>query len=284
MKLTETCIDCLLSRVVFECDLASAGPARTKETVAACRAMLESMRGSPLLHPQIASAMHREACRMIGNPDPFRELKEAGNNQAREVCREVRGTLTTFRDFVLASVIGNTFDYAVRDHEVTTDFSRFFTHEFKKGLDIDDTDRILEHCDRVVYLTDNCGEIVFDRLLVGFLKARGSHVTVAVRDAPILNDATMEDALALGFDNVADCLTTTGGGAEIGLDRDKIPADLAKAIENCTIIISKGMANYESLSEYDNLPPVAYLMCVKCGMIAEDSGIAKGSKIALLRS
>ena len=86
----------------------------------------------------------------------------------------------------------------------------------------------------------------------------------------------MEDALALGFDKVADCLTTTGGGAEIGLDMEKMPADLAKAIDDCTIIISKGMANYESLSEYENLPPVAYLMCVKCEMIAEDIGNCKG--------
>jgi damage-control phosphatase, subfamily I len=93
----------------------------------------------------------------------------------------------------------------------------------------------------------------------------------------------MEDALALGFDKVADCLTTTGGGAEIGLDRAKMSADLAKAIDECTIIISKGMANYESLSEFGNMPPIAYLMCVKCEMIAEDSGIARGSKIALLR-
>ena len=283
MKLTDTCIDCLLSRVVFECDLASAGPARTKETVAACRAMLESMRGSRLLHPQIASAMHREACRMIGNPDPFRDIKAAGNEEARSVCRQVRGRLSSFHDFVLASVIGNTFDYAVKDHDVTTNFSRFFDEEFRTGLDIDDTDRILKRCSRVVYLTDNCGEIVFDRLLVGFLKALGSQVTVAVRDAPILNDATMEDALALGFDKVADCLTTTGGGAEIGLDRDRMPADLAKAISECTIIISKGMANYESLSEYDNMPPVAFLMCVKCEMIAEDAGIPRGSKIAMLR-
>jgi hypothetical protein len=245
--------------------------------------MLESMRGSSLLHPQIASAVHREACRRIGNQDPFRELKAAGNEQAGRVCRKVRGRLVTFRDVVLASVIGNTFDYAVKDHDVTTDFSRFFTHEFNKGLDVDDTGRILSLCSRVVYLTDNCGEIVFDRLLVGFLKEQGSHVTVAVRDAPILNDATLDDALSLGFYRIADCLTTTGGGAEIGLDMEKMPADLAKAIDECTIIIAKGMANYESLSEYENLPPVAYLMCVKCGMIAEDTGIARGSKIAMLR-
>jgi len=283
MKLTPTCIDCLLSRVVFECDLVSASPECRTETVAACRELLESVRTSSLFHPQIASMVHREACRRIGNPDPFRNLKKEGNEQAAGVCRQVRGQLRTFHDLVLASVIGNTFDYAVRDHDVTTDFSHFFAAEFRKGLDVDDTDRILSRCARVVYLTDNCGEIVFDRLLVGFLKAHGSHVTVAVRDAPILNDATMEDAIALGFDKVADVLTTTGGGAEIGLDMAKMPADLKAAIDSCTIIISKGMANYESLSEYRNLPPVAYLMCVKCEVIAEDSGIKKGSKIAKLR-
>ncbi len=283
MKLTDTCIDCLLSRVVFECRLGSADAACTEKTVASCRELLESMRDSGLLHPQIASAVHREACRMIGNPDPFRELKRAGNREALAVCRQVRHKLAGFRDHVLAAVIANTFDYAVRDHEVTSDFSRFFDDAFAKGLDRDDTEAIRGLCSRVVYLTDNCGEIVFDKLLVGYLKAHGSHVTVAVRDAPILNDATMEDAIAFGFDRVADCLTTTGGGAEIGLDLDKMPADLAQAIDRCTIIISKGMANYESLSGYDNLPPVAYLMCVKCEMIAEDTGIPRGSKIAVLR-
>ena len=195
----------------------------------------------------------------------------------------MRGQLCSFREYVLAGVIGNTFDYAVRDHDVTADFSRFFAEEFRKGLDVDDTDRILDLSQRVVYLTDNCGEIVFDRLLVGFLKDHGAHVTVAVRDAPILNDATMEDAIRFGFDRVADCLTTTGGGAEIGLDMEKMPAALARAIDACTIIIAKGMANYESLSMYRDLPPVAYLMCVKCEMIAQDTGIARGSKIALLR-
>jgi uncharacterized protein with ATP-grasp and redox domains len=283
MKLTDTCIDCLLSRVAFECQLVSADKACTEKTVSACQDLLLSMKDSPLFHPQIASAVHRKACEMIGNPDPFRELKAAGNDQAMAVCRQVRGRLLSFHDLVLASIIGNTFDYAVKDHDVTRDFSRFFTEEFRRGLDIDDTSRILDLSQRVVYLTDNCGEIVFDRLLVGFLKAHGSHVTVAVRDAPILNDAVMEDALALGFDKVADCLTTTGGGAEIGLDMAKIPAELKKAIAECTIIISKGMANYESLSGYDNLPPVAYLMCIKCEMIAGDTGIARGSKIAMLR-
>ena len=283
MKLTDTCIDCLLSRVAMECELVSADNACTARTVASCRDLLESLKGSSLQHPQIASAVHRKASEMIGNPDPFRDLKATGNAQAMDVCHDVRGNLHTFRDFVLASVIGNTFDYAVKDHEVTTDFSRFFAREFEKGLDVDDTDRILERCSRVVYLTDNCGEIVFDRLLVGFLKARGSHVTVAVRDGPILNDATIKDALALGFDTVADCLTTTGGGSEIGLDLAKMPADLAHAIDECTIIIAKGMANFESLSEMENLPPVAYMLAAKCRPVANELGVPVGVKVARLR-
>ena len=90
--------------------------------------------------------VHRKACEMIGDPDPFRELKQAGNDQAAGVCREVRGRLVSFRDYVLAGVIGNTFDYAVKDHDVTADFSRFFAEEFRKGLDMDDTDRILDLC------------------------------------------------------------------------------------------------------------------------------------------
>ena len=86
----------------------------------------------------------------------------------------------------------------------------------------------------MVYITDNCGEIVLDRLLIGRLVDRGARVTVAVRDGPILNDATLEDARALGLDRIAECLTTTGGGSGIGVPLDRIPADLAEAIDRPT--------------------------------------------------
>jgi uncharacterized protein with ATP-grasp and redox domains len=283
MKLTDTCMHCLLSRVQLECSLAGAPPGLTKQVTAECNQMLLDLKDSDLLHPQIASRIHRHACNRVGNHDPFQDLKAKGNAQALIVCRSVRGTLVSFRNRVLASVIANTFDYGVQGHTVSGDFADFFKREFPRGLSIDDTDAILRHAVRVVYLTDNCGEIVFDRLVVDFLKAHGSSVTIAVRDSPILNDATMEDAIALGFGRSADRLTTTGGGAEIGLDRKKMPRDLTDAIDHCTLIIAKGMANYESLSMYGGLPPVAYLMAVKCQPVADDVGVPVGSKIALLR-
>jgi uncharacterized protein with ATP-grasp and redox domains len=249
-----------------------------------CSSLMNEIRSSPLSHPQIASRIHRRAYEILKNPDPFAELKIQGNRQAREVCKEVKKDLSTFRDYVLASVIGNTFDYGVKGHTVEENFSVFFRREFAKGLTMDDTDNIAPHCSRVVYLSDNCGEIVFDYLLIRYLKQQGSHVTLAVKESPILNDATLKDAHELGLDTLVDRLTTNGGGSEIGICMENIPRDLRDAIETCTIIIAKGMANFESLSEMENLPPVAYLMAAKCKPVADEAGVPVGSKVAMLRT
>jgi uncharacterized protein with ATP-grasp and redox domains len=284
MKITELCIDCLLSRVNLECSLCHADSTLTETAMTECRKLMDEIRSEPLSHPQIASRIHRRAYDILGNPDPFAELKALGNQQAREVTKEIRRDLSTFREYVLASVIGNTFDYGVKGHTVEKNFSVFFRREYAKGLTIDDTEKIAPLCSRVVYLSDNCGEIILDHLLIEYLKEQGSHVTLALKEAPILNDATLKDALDLGFDTLVDRITTTGGGAEIGICRENIPEDLRTALEKCTIIIAKGMANYESLSEMDNLPPVAYLMAAKCKPVADEVGVPLGSKIALLQT
>jgi len=284
MKITEQCIDCLLSRVKLECTLCHANPTLTDTAMTECSKVMSEILSAPLSHPQIASRIHRRAYDILGNPDPFAELKALGNQQAMEVCKEVRKDLSTFREYVLASVIGNTFDYGVKGHTVEENFSVFFQREFAQGLTIDDTVIIAPLCSRVVYLSDNCGEIVLDRLLIKYLKTQGSHITLAVKEAPILNDATLRDAQELGLDTLVDQITTTGGGAEIGICLENIPEDLREAIAKCTIIIAKGMANFESLSEMDNLPPVAYLMAAKCKPVADEVGVPVGSKIALLQT
>ena len=283
MKFDDRCIDCLLSRVTLECSLCNASEEKTRQVGETCAELLEELRDAPLLHPQIASAMHREAYGMLGTPDPFAALKEQSMEEALNVCRIVRHELSGFRDLVLASIIGNTYDYGVKGHTVTGDFLSYFRKEFVSGLAIDDTDRIRPLLSRVVYFTDNCGEIVFDRLLLEYLHRTGSSITLAVRDAPILNDATRIEAQNLHLDRFVRSITTTGCGCELGVVLDCMPPELARAVDDCTLIIAKGMANYESLSEYSGLPPVAYLMAVKCEPIAEEVGVPRGSKVAMLR-
>ena len=284
MELTPGCMDCLLSRVEYESRLCTDDPARVGETVRACRDLLQRISADPVPAPVIASRVHRLAYRMIGDADPYRSLKKANNEDAAAVCRRVRGDLSMSHDLVLASVIGNTLDYGSKAHTVTDNFVEFFRREFAAGLTVDDTSAIEALTPRVVYLADNCGEIVFDALLADYLRKSRSHVTFAVRGAPILNDATMEDAVALGLDRRVDLLTpTTDGIAELGLNRELIPPPLGDALDRATLVIAKGMANYESLSDERDLPPVAYLMSVKCGPIGADIGIPVGSRVALLR-
>jgi len=278
------CTDCLLSRVAYEAALVIDDPDRIREIRCAAAEVLSAGQKDGIAAPVLASRVHGCVYRMIGSDDPYLALKQQNNRDALAAAAVIAPRLVSFHDHVTAAVLGNTFDYGVQSHQVTDDFLSFFSREFHKGLAIDDTDRIFPLCRRIVYITDNCGEIVFDRLLILFLKSIGAEVTLAVRGAPILNDATLEDARALGLDLIVDHLTTTTRGErELGVNPLLIPDDLARALDRCTLVIAKGMANYESLTDFRDFPPVAHLMAVKCETIAEMTGVPRGSAVALLR-
>ena len=283
MKITEQCFECLLSRIKYECDLICTDPKKTREITENCRHLLTELCKIQEAAPRISSRIHRLAYEEMGSIDPYRSLKEKDNADARRACERLINDSMSFRDLCLATIIGNTLDYGSKEHAVTNNLVAHFRNEFEKGLTIDDTDEILKLCDRVVFFCDNCGEIIFDSHLIRFLKRRGAHITVVVRGGPIINDATLEDAYTAGIETICDALlTNTRGIAELGYNPDLAPEELLRAIENATIIIAKGMANYESLTEIDGLPPVAYCMTVKCVPIGDSIGVAKGSRIAML--
>ncbi len=286
MKICDRCFECLLTRIDYECRIVCSDEEKINQTVCEAGKKLSEFRAENVPSPEISSRIHRIACGMIGDFDPYKIIKKETNLQAQKLLAEIDGGLLTFRDCVLASVIANTLDYGSKEHKVTDDFVGFFFDEFKKGLNVDDTEKIEKLCERVVYLCDNCGEIVFDKKLIECLKEKNCHVTVVAKSRPIINDATIDDALFLEIDKIADNLyPSTDGISEVGININMIPDEVRDAIESATLIISKGMANYESLSEYKKtikLPPVAYLMMVKCEPIADDLKMKKGSRIAYL--
>jgi hypothetical protein len=272
-----------LSRVRLEAELTGAHHEEYEKIFEHAAKLLTFLQDTPYTHPVVASLLHRSVYHQLGSDDPFSELKAQSNCEAKKVLDLVKDNLLDFRGIVTAAVIGNIFDYGVKGHTIHDDFLSFFLEEFRSGLYRDDTDRILPLCRRVLYFTDNCGEIIFDRVLIEYLKRQGSFVTLVVRDAPILNDATISDACALGLDTIADEIFTTNAGAEIGIRFDLLNNEVQNALDACTIIISKGMANYESLREEEGLPPIAYLLAAKCLPIAEELSVPRGSKLALLK-
>ena len=284
MQVYPECVPCLTSRVLYEAKLSSTDvTTQLKAEEAAVKMMCRMGFEGPIA--LLSTEVHRAVYRILGDDDPYRHVKRLANETAVKLLPSVQSLIQTssdpFRSAVIAAIIGNTFDFGVLGFEVATgDFEKEVATIYRHGLDIDDTDAIKPLLNDVVYVADNVGEIVYDGLLIEQMRKLGAHVPLVVRGGPILTDATIEDVWEFGLDKVADGVMTTGSNA-IGIKLDEIPAELRDILPRASLIIAKGMANYEMLSEY-SFKPVAYLMRVKCAPVAESVGARVGDFIAKL--
>jgi uncharacterized protein with ATP-grasp and redox domains len=236
--------------------------------------------GAPATH--LSTKIHREAYRVLGDIDPYREKKRQSNETAQKLLPFVWDFVSekdSFRRAVLVSIIGNSFDFGVLGFDADKEIGKeMILKQIQHGLDVDDSDKIRSMLDNVVYLADNCGEIVFDTLLFDEIKKLGGKITLVVRGAPILNDVTMKELKELGIDKKVDRVLTTGSNA-IGVCLKEAPPELVEALRDASLIISKGMANYETMSEYD-FKPIAYLLKTKCESVAEAMGLKRNMSVA----
>jgi uncharacterized protein with ATP-grasp and redox domains len=289
MKTTPQCAPCLLNRVLYEAELSTDNEElRFKAVGAGLEYLRDHHRpGSDAI--EISTGIHRKAYAILGDKDPYRKAKDLSNRLAAASIPHVREIIAKtpaaerFRLAVLLSIAGNTFDFGVQGHDVETgDFGAFLDKMIRQGLDIDDTDRIavLARNADVLYLADNCGEIYFDELLIEQLQSIGAKVTLVVRGEYILTDVTMEDVKRMGLDKKVGRVLTTGSNA-VGVSLQEAPQELLTVLRSSDLIISKGMANYESLSDA-GFRPMAYLLRAKCEPVAASIGAKKGMNVAML--
>ena len=282
MKIHPRCAPCLLSRVQYEAELSTKDLAVQKKVVLAGIEVLRKylVDGAPATH--LSTKIHREAYRVLEDIDPYRETKRQSNETAQKLLPFVRDFVSekdSFRRAVLVSIVGNSFDFGVLGFDADKEIGKeMILKQIHHGLDVDDSDKIRSMLDNVVYLADNCGEIVFDTLLFDEIKKLGGSITLVVRGAPILNDVTMRELKELGIDKKVDMVLTTGSNA-IGVCLKEAPPELVEALRGASLIISKGMANYETMSEYD-FKPIAYLLKTKCESVAEAMGLKKNMSVA----
>jgi uncharacterized protein with ATP-grasp and redox domains len=131
---------------------------------------------------------------------------------------------------------------------------------------VEEFKRRLEKARRVVYLGDNCGEIVFDRLLIEHIRERyDAKVVFVTRSLPVLNDALLQDALSVGMDRVASVVENGIKEPMCGTLLDKVSPEIKLMIEEADLVISKGGGNYDTLTEEDSLRgKILFLLKVKC--------------------
>lgn len=228
--------------------------------------------------------------RISGSRDPFMQLKKMSNSLAMKMVpilmREISGREKNeaIKIAVLGAVCGNSIDFEVEGHYVPIeDLERALLSCLRAGLTIDDTDKLissLSESREVLYLLDNAGEIVFDKLLISIIAERYPvRVVAAVKSGPVLNDATLEDALEVGLDECAEVITT--GSDSIGLDLKETTEDFKKRLKGADIIIAKGQGYYESLTELESIlnKPIVYMLRAKCQVVASSLNVPQGSNI-----
>ena len=281
MKIKTECVPCLINRILFEAKESTKDKDLQAKTIKnACKALSE------LYDPDgcsavIATKVHKIAYETLGDDDPYKNLKSQSNKIAGSLVPRVEELIEKSDDplktSMLCSIIGNMMDFGIAggsSHpEMLIDM---FEKTFEKGLGHNDTEelkKLLVKSKHVLLFTDNCGEIVFDKLLCRELKKSYPNIflTLVVKGVPILSDATIQDAKKFGFEEVVDKILTTGCFA-VGVDFSKLPPTLHKKLEQADLIICKGMANYESFSE-TNYHPIAYLLRTKCNAIANSMNI-----------
>lgn len=131
---------------------------------------------------------------------------------------------------------------------------------------------------RVLYLTDNAGEIGFDSLLIGMLKEMGKGVTVVVKEPAYFEDATMDDAAFYGLDRVADKV--------VAVNKVFVPGTGAgparRAYRESDLLVVKGTGNYDALRGETKGKTAIFLLKVKCDPIARDTGVREGKFVVRL--
>jgi uncharacterized protein with ATP-grasp and redox domains len=284
LKLIPQCIDCLLS--LTKSATLMAAPDNTslaEKTEAAARKILADAKINVTSSPQVANRILREVRRLSGVEDPFAEFKTREMDQARNIFSQLKTPVgDDLHSRVSLALLGNTLDFFINPEQVLADIPLQFLNEISYFQD--DTDQLeavlREKPAKVLYLTDNAGEIYFDLPLYEYIRDRSRKTILVVKGGPSLNDLTRTELKSAGLEKMFDTVMDTGTDGA-GIDWENVSRDFLDLIASADLILSKGMANFETLYPRDVSAPVFFLFKVKCEPIQNYINAPANSFMAL---
>ncbi len=292
MKVEIECLTCIIHRGFLEISEATKDPEKQFRATSELLKYLSKEFKPDAVAAILGTMRDRMIKRISGNFDIYASKKNQSNKIALELLPMLESMINLestiqkrFRKACLAAIVGNIIEFDIPDHNVDFAEISHLIENAEKDLAVDDIEKIfkeIEKAEIVLYLTDNAGEIVFDKLLISELKRLSAKVIVVVKSAPILNDATQEDAKVASIFEVADSVITTGTDA-VGLplpeERSK---ELLEAYDEADFVIAKGMGYAETLTETKFEQPHAFLLRTKCNPVANYFGVSRNRNVAKL--
>jgi len=272
MQLFLECLPCLLRQVLEAARMATSDVDVQSDIMDEAVRLLAGYR-SYSCAPMICEAMHKIVKEQSGVEDPYAQIKERDIGQALKLE-------PLLKDFALregdalrlalkVAATGNIMDSALYQN---LDIAACLKAELEKPFaisDLEDFKDEIEGAGQILIIGDNAGEVVFDKILAEYL-APEHQIIFAVRDAAIINDATVGDARRAGMQHYAGIIST--GCRAPGAIYELCSPEFQDVFDKADVVISKGQGNYEALS--DPSRQVYFLLKAKCPRIAQTLNVA----------
>jgi uncharacterized protein with ATP-grasp and redox domains len=279
MRIYLDCISCFIRQALDAARLATDDEQIHKKVVReVLRLAVElDMSQSP---PAIGQQIHRLIRNLVGQDDPYRKIKSRFNNLALKLYPDLRKQIVNSNNRLETSVrlaiAGNIIDCGVNGSVNESDLNKAISESLTADFDsrqLQSFQDTIEQAEEILYLADNAGEIVFDRLLIEQLPCE--KITVVVKGRPVINDATMEDAMAAGLPRIVEVIDNGSDGP--GTILESCSQTFRSRFEDADLIIAKGQGNYETLSDVEK--NIIFILKAKCPVIAKDLGCEVGEMI-----
>lgn len=272
------CIPCFVRQALDAARMSTADPLLHEQMLRDALRLTAEMDLSET-PPAIGQRIHRRLRELTGNSDPYAEVKRRFNRLAMDMAPELRARVAAAKDpfaaAVRVAITGNIIDFGPKGNTCEKDALDAIARVFSEPLhgDLEAFRRAVESADTILYLADNAGEIVFDRILIERLLPKA--VTVAVRGAPVINDATLEDAVEAGLTELVEVIDN--GSDAPGTILSDCSAAFVERFRDADLIIAKGQGNYETLSNEE--ANIVFLFKAKCPVIAARAGVPLGAQV-----
>jgi len=283
------CIPCFFKQALEASRLAGASKSTQKKILRKIAQGLPSLslKKTP---PEMGQAIYGQVAKMTKKKDPYLKIKQKSNRLALRLYKKLKNKVSSSKDSLLVAlelaIAGNIIDYGVKNSlNVTEELDKILRYEHKligkeskKFFDYETFRKKLKKSKTILYLGDNAGETVFDRIFIEEIKKKypKKRVLYAVKEKPIINDALAKDAYFCGIHKSAEIISS---GLDLpGTVLPKCTPAFRRIFNKADIIISKGQGNFEALGKRGNL---FFLFMAKCPVVARHVGCNIGDIILL---
>ncbi|MDD5934775.1 MAG: ARMT1-like domain-containing protein [Clostridiales bacterium] len=282
MKIQEKCLPCIVNQVLKVANMV--GLTDKDELLKKVFVYLSKADFKQATTPELIGDIFEILKQETGNDDPYKETRDHYNSMFLDLIPTYEQAINEADEpFLMAikyAIIGNIIDFNPIHNTLLSDIENCFAMANTETLAIDDSKQLMEdvqHARTVLYLGDNCGEICLDKILVKKLKELNPFCDIyfATRGSAVVNDSIEEDAYFVGMDTYASILSN--GDHSLGTVLHKTSKEFQNIYHKADIIIAKGQANYECLSNEKR--NIYFLLMTKCVVIADDIGVAEKKMI-----